>query len=442
MAKSKGKNIIIAVVVLIAIVAAVRIFATPHDVAREKGAKLAITTIQASLGSVKDKVKLTGTVLPEEEVKVFPEADGNIVDIFVESGELVKAGQILAKIDDSELQITLKTAKAQLSQAEANAGIAFNKSRSQEIQGALEAEKLSESSVEAAKAAMKVAEANLRKSQKDRDRFLVLHKQGAISSYDYDSSVNKYEIAISEFNRSVADLNRAKADYNRTISMSDMTYEGSRPEDKKIALAVVKEAKARVEAIQKDIEDCKIKAPIAGYIVERNVRLGSRVSDHDVVYTLVKENKLELVGKAAESDIVKLKEDDEVQISSDVDSKIKAVGKVRKIEPLIDPKTRMGTVKISLPEASGIKYGMFLKGEVLLSDKKEIVVPEEAVLFRNNKNIVFKVVNNIAKEVEVKPGNRYSGMIAVLSGLKAGEVIVLDGAGFLYDGDKVNINIK
>lgn len=404
----------------------------------DKISKLTVTTTLAKLENIQDKVELTGTVLPEEEVKISPKTSGNIDAIYIDSGRYVNAGQALAKIDYSDLVISRQSAAAQLSEASAQAHMTFNKSRKQEIGQAEDSIQLAKAGVEVSRASLKMAEANLKKAQKDKERFAVLYHQGAISALDYDNAVTNYEVAYSQSNKARADLMSAQANYSRTQNTSSLTFEGSRYEEKSIARARVEMAKANLDSTRKEIADSIIRSPISGYIVKRNIKLGSRVRPDDVAFILVKHNKLELEASAAESDIYKLKIGQKVEITSNINPAFKLVGSVKKIEPYIDPQTRIGTVKISLPSSKEINYGMFLNGTVYISNKNSVVIPEEAMLFRNNKNIVFKIDNNnLAHEAEVKPGTREKGFVEIITGLNPGEKIVLDGAGFLFDGDKV-----
>lgn len=408
---NKKSIVIIVIILIIAGTALTKIFAgskNKDDKNLDKNIKLAVTIAPAKYAITSEIIKLTGTVLPMEEVKVYPKVSGNIISISADSGNIVSEGQLLAKIDDSDYQIQLQQAKARLEEAQSMVYV-------------------SKAGLDSAYSNLKIAESDLIKAENDKKRYEELVNQKAASPMDYDAKLNVYNIALSRKESAIAEVKRAEAEFNENDANS-------------IAFTRVKQAQADLDAIKKKVNDCYIKAPVNGYVLKRNIKLGDRVSAEGITYIMAQNNNLELNANASETDIFKLKTGDKAEIYSNMDDKFKIIGTIRKIEPYINPQTRIGLIKIELPKSKNINYGMFLCCDILLKNSKKLVVPEESVMYKKNKYIVFTIdKNNIVHETEVQPGNRIDGKLEIREGLSENQNVVVDGAGFLYDGDKVSI---
>jgi HlyD family secretion protein len=118
-------------------------------------------------------------------------------------------------------------------------------------------------------------------------------------------------------------------------------------------------------------------------------------------------------------------------------------GIVRIISPIVDPKTRLGTVRIALSSDSHLKPGMFARVEIALVDSKlALTVPLKALVWRDAKARVFKVSpDNLVSLTEIRIGRRTTDNVEVLRGLDVGDRVVTEGAGLLNDGDAVNVEI-
>jgi multidrug efflux pump subunit AcrA (membrane-fusion protein) len=118
-------------------------------------------------------------------------------------------------------------------------------------------------------------------------------------------------------------------------------------------------------------------------------------------------------------------------------------GKVRMVAPTVDPQTRSGIVFVDLPlqaASTGLKAGMFAKGEFELGGSGGVTVPTQSVVVRDGFAYVFKLSpDNHVQQVKVQTGRRLSDRVEVTAGLNAGETVAGNGAGFLSDGDLVRV---
>jgi RND family efflux transporter MFP subunit len=115
-------------------------------------------------------------------------------------------------------------------------------------------------------------------------------------------------------------------------------------------------------------------------------------------------------------------------------------GKVRQVAPAVDPATRNGTVFVDLPTSGALRAGMFARGEFELGRAPALAVPQAAVVLREGFAYVFKLqgADRVA-QAKVGLGRRQGELVEIVDGLPAGARIVASGAGFLADGDLVQV---
>jgi RND family efflux transporter MFP subunit len=118
------------------------------------------------------------------------------------------------------------------------------------------------------------------------------------------------------------------------------------------------------------------------------------------------------------------------------------VGKVRMVAPTVDAQTRTTLVYVDLPPAlssnAPLKAGMFAGGEFELGASNALTVPQQAIAVRDGFSYVFRLnPDSRVSQVKIGTGRRLGERIEVVSGLAPDAQIVVQGAGFLNDGDLV-----
>jgi RND family efflux transporter MFP subunit len=107
---------------------------------------------------------------------------------------------------------------------------------------------------------------------------------------------------------------------------------------------------------------------------------------------------------------------------------------------VIDPTSRSFAIEVKLPQRKSLRPNMTAILKIAsYNNPKAIVVPVKAVQKSENGDYVFVDNNGIAKKVNVKAGATYGGQSEILSGLKAGDALIIDGASDIEDGDKVKV---
>lgn len=180
-----------------------------------------------------------------------------------------------------------------------------------------------------------------------------------------------------------------------------------------------------------------VRAPVSGLIVSRSVVKGQIVPAGEELFRLVRDGRLELSAQIPEQQIGMVRSGMPATVTGEG---VTTSGVVRIVTPEIDPQTRVGLARISLAAGSGLRPGMFARAAIQVGAQPALTVPQSAVIFRADKSGVYVV--DRASHVRFRPvrtGARVGARVEALSGLVAGERIVVQGAGFLADGDLVRV---
>jgi RND family efflux transporter MFP subunit len=181
-----------------------------------------------------------------------------------------------------------------------------------------------------------------------------------------------------------------------------------------------------------------LRAPDDGVISKRLVQPGQVVAAGAELLRLIRQGRLEWRPELAEADLARVAVGDAVALRDPTGAAV--TGTVRAVSPGVDTGTRTGTAYADLPAPAGLKAGAYVQGRVLTDASPGLVVPAGAVVVRDGYPYVFTVdAQARAKRVRVRTGERIGAWTEVLEGLKAGERVVVQGAGFLGDGDVVRV---
>ena len=153
---------------------------------------------------------------------------------------------------------------------------------------------------------------------------------------------------------------------------------------------------------------------------------------------LIRQGRLEWRAELAEAELGRVKPGDRIELTTR-DGKA-VIGQVRAVSPGVDASTRTGTVYADLPDPQGLQPGTYLQGRIDTGIGQGLTVPAATVVQRDGHPNVFTVdAKGIARRVRIRTGGIANGQVEVLEGLKAGDAVVEQGAGFLGDGDSVRI---
>ncbi|WP_411680891.1 HlyD family secretion protein [Clostridium thailandense] len=288
-----------------------------------------------------DKYLLSGKIQADNSANVSSKINAKVIQLKVDIGSKVNAGDTIIYLDTKDLEAQLKQAEASVGTAEANLDKIKAGSRSEQIAS-------SQALVEGAKTAYEVAQKNY-----DRQKQLL---QGG----------NTAQVNLEQAEQALAST---KAQYDSAAESLAMLQNGSTQTDINAVAATVKQAEAAVEIAKTSISYANITAPISGTVTAKNINEGEMSGIGQPLVTIVGGNELHIDSYAPEDILPKLEVGQKVKIKI-VEFPEKAFeGEISTINAQIDSRNKSALVKIALKDDSNIlKPGMFT--EIALKNKE------------------------------------------------------------------------
>ena len=194
-------------------------------------------------------------------------------------------------------------------------------------------------------------------------------------------------------------------------------------------------ARARRDEAAARLAQTRVLAPADGTVVRRSVQLGAVVSAGEEMFRLLRDDRLELDARVPELDLGAVRPGQPVRVLHG-DREIRAT--VRAVAPAVAAETRLGTVRVALPPGAGLLPGMFARAEIRSDARQAIAVPRSALVFHDGAAAMFVLEDGGRASLRrLTTGVHRHGLVEVTAGLRAGERVVISGAGFLADGDRV-----
>jgi HlyD family secretion protein len=422
-------------------------------------------TVPVAAKDITVRITASGKVQPIQSVNISPKSSGLLADLNVEQGQTVKKGQIIARMDNSEIKMRIIQYKANLEQAKAQlaeslAGsrpeeIAQGKARVAQAQAQLaiirEGNRLQEiqqaqAQVDSAKAAVELTESRLK-------RYQDLAKNGAISQdslEQYISENRKAKANLEEAQKRLSllkignrnqDIQKQQAIVNQEKEALRKLENGNRPEEIARLKAAVASAEAQLKQQQVQLEDTIIRAPFAGMITQRYATVGGFVSPavsasssasatSTSIVALAK--GLEVLANVPEVDISQIKQGQKVEITVDAYPDEIFHGQVRLIAPeaVVEQNVTSFQVRVTVNQGSEkLRSGMNVSEVTFLGNniQNALLIPQELIVTRKGKTGVWLLGEKNQPEFNlVKIGANIDNEVQVLDGLKAGDRIFID----------------
>jgi HlyD family secretion protein len=337
-------------------------------------------------GNLARSVVATGKIQPLTRVEIKSKASGIVKRLFVDYGDRVKEGQVLAELDREQLEAAVREARANLIAAQAS----YERNR-----------------IEAEGPDLPFLKSSLERSRK-------LYADGLIAPSLLEDADKAYQMGLNK----------------QTAAKSQAA----------VARAEVEKARASLERFETDLKYATITSPMDGLVLSRDVEVGDAVSSilvlgsqATLVMRLGDVSEVYVLGKVDEADIGKvfLGQRARIVVESFKDKSFE--GKVTKISPLGVEKDNVTTfeVRVSIQNPGGeLKANMTANAEVILEEKKNVLmVPESAVVYDKDRKPSLEVpdpkADNGRRKVAVKLGISNGVKTEVADGLKEGDKVVL-----------------
>ncbi len=359
----------------------------PVDLNAKDGPKApSIRVVAAVEREIVQSISATGSIMPRSEALVGADVAGLLVEeLYFDVGDIVKKGDRLARLDRSNLELQMTQIDAQGAQNDANLASA----QSQTVD----------------------AEIAIKDAQEQLNRILPLVKSGVASKAQRDSAQNALDSAKARFNSSQQ------------------------------AALVVQSQKAVLEAQRKQtalqLNKTELRSPVDGLVLARSAAIGQVVSGAGgALFTVATDRAFELAAEVSEADLARLQQGMDVNVTLP-GRNMPIAGTIRIVSPQVDPKSRLGTVKVTLPMDEALRNGSFARGVIVLERKRTVAIPSAAVLYRNTDPFVQKIVDGKVVSTKVELGLRDNEFVGVASGLAKGDVVISRAGTFVADGDAV-----
>jgi len=243
-----------------------------------------------------------------------------------------------------------------------------------------------------------------------------------------------------------ATLENAAAAFRRATSLSSSSSGALSQADLDKLRSDELAAKAKVEVARADLDAAELRvkythvtAPDDGVIFSRTVAVGQIASVGGEMLRMVRQGRVEWRAEIPEARMRDIRSGQPVRLTTADGALLE--GKVRTVSPTIESSTRSGIVYVDIASANA-RPGMFARGEIIVDNKPAQMAPIASVVIQDGYSYLFVVTDHqTVQRRRVETGIVKDNNIEIVSGIQPGERIVEKGAGFLKDGDRVNVVI-
>ena len=262
----------------------------------------------------------------------------------------------------------------------------------------------------------------------------------AAESIDADVAQAQASLSETQANATEASANAARA---RTLQSSgalsaqqiNQYFTAEQTAKSKVAAS-----RAMLTAQKLRWKHTRLLAPDSGIISMRTATVGAVVPVGTELFRMIRQGRLEWRAEVTATELGRVRPGTVARVT--VANGTQITGRVRMIAPTVDPLTRAALVYVDLPRAAQkdapAKAGMFAQGEFEMGTSTALTVPQQAVVLRDGFSYVFRLnADNRVSQVKIQTGRRLAAQVEVLAGISPETVLVVNGAGFLNDGDLV-----
>jgi RND family efflux transporter MFP subunit len=330
-------------------------------------------------------LRLTGEMAALDEATISVKVPGRIEDLHVDVGTRVKKGDLLARIEERDYELRRQAAVAALQAARARLGLP--------LEG-------TDDTIQSDQAALvKLAQAQLDDATRTRDRLVQVAPSGAASQAELETANSNVLVAEARLRDASEEVQNRRA--------------------------LVSQRRAELAIAEQQLADTRIVAPFDGFVRERRASWGDYVQAGAPVVTLVRVDPLRLRIEVPELDAAQVKTGQAVRVwITGVDEP--RTGKVVRTSPSITASNRTLLIEAEVPNPDAeLRPGSYARAQILVDpNARALSVPLDAAVSFAGIDKVFAVENGKAIEKRITVGRRDDQRVEILSGVKAGDVVV------------------
>ncbi|HEY7410641.1 MAG TPA: efflux RND transporter periplasmic adaptor subunit [Vicinamibacteria bacterium] len=250
-------------------------------------------------------------------------------------------------------------------------------------------------------------------------------------------------LEVAQANRAHAEAERARADnLLKTGGITDREHLAAQVQ-LQVAEASLAQARAEAAIAAQQQARARVVAPFAGRVARRQADPGTMLSAGAPLFTLVDDSVLEFRASVPSADYDKVRVGATVEVTADAVPGVTAKGRVARLTPLVDERTRSFDLTVEVPGDGRLVGGLFARATVSVRRVPGALVVPPSALQRDGTQPgvaqAFAVVAGVAQRRTVTVGVEDAGAVQVVAGLAAGEQVVLDPPVALGDGAPVEV---
>lgn len=365
----------------------------------------AVEVQTVSRADIATQSRLSGKVVPRNEVAIMPKISAKVLSVNVKVGDSVSKGQVLFSVDPSDIQKEIAPIQGERDRTAA----LYDAQISQAQQSLADTQTL-------------MAE-NIRLAQQDVDNAKALLEYGATSSQELD----KANVALTQ----------AKLNAEQSIQQAQ------------VAITQLQTAKANAVAtynknisdLNDNIADTHVEATVSGTVTAVNIEQGGTASPQGAAVTVATNETPQIEVAVSEEVQPWLKQGDSAQVTLSAGGNQTFAATIATVAPSADAASKLYKVLLDIPSDVNVTYGMFAEVEFQTDTRSNtVLIPTESILTDSDSQYVYTVDgNNCAVYVPIQSGLIGEGVTEVTSGLNGGETLVTKGQSYLSDGAQVRI---
>ena len=384
----------------------------------EQNLGVAVETAEVKKDDFKIIYNYSGTAEYAGKRKLSAQIGGEITDIYVEEGDKIKKGDLLAKIKDQEIKNNLNSAETAVKEAE----IALKKA---EI-----SKEISENNLTESRAALNEAQSNYSQWKSDYERDKKLYQKNAIAEAKFEQTKTQFKKAAAQVER----MKAAAASAEKSVEIAELDIENSREK--------LKKAENELENARLKLKDTELRSPITAKIVRDFAEEGEFTGMGQPLFKIAQPDRLEVKVQVGMKDLNKLKIGTKALISSPAFKNINLEAEISEIASTADPKSRTTEVTFNLKKNNlSLKDGSFVSAALVAESYEGVlIIPEKAVFEYQNKDHVYLIKEGKAVRKKVETGVSNGYYTIVNSSLAAGDIIAVSNLNDLQDKQNVYLS--
>ena len=365
----------------------------------EAGTPRQVKTAQVAAKPLERATVALGSLMAYDQATISVKVPGRLRSIAVDLGSVVQRGQLIAQIDPQDYHLRVQQAEAALAQARARLGLPPTGTNDR-----VDLEQTN--TVRQARVLADEARAHRERQQK-------LAEEGVIARAQLDTAEASYKVALSRFDDAREEI------HNR--------------------LAILAQRRSELDLARQQLADTSVYVPFDGAIQERRASVGEYLGVGAPLATIVRMDPLRMRAEVPEREAPNVRVGQTVRVTTEGDPNT-YTGRIARLSPTITPQNRMLVVEAEVSNTGGaLRPGSFARAEIVTDDHSmSLTVPTRAIVAFAGVEKVIVVKDGKAVEKPVKTQRRTAEWTEVVSGVTAGEMVVIE-PGNLQSGQSVAV---